>query len=114
MKRLFEKYQDDLRGLFWLFIALFVGAALVSYSPQDPSLNSIVSGKPHNLCGFLGSFLSDLLYQGFGVAAWILVLGSIRQSVLNFRGVDPRRDKTHWWLDILLLLVATCLISLHL
>lgn len=113
MKRLFEKYRDDLTGLFWLFLAVFVGASLLSYSPQDPSLNAIVNTSPHNLCGFLGSFLSDLLYQGFGVAAWVVVFASVRQAAIHFQGAHPRKEKTHWWLDALLLFCVTCLISLH-
>jgi len=115
MKRLFDKYRDDLAGLFWLFLGIFIGVSLVSYSPLDPSLNSIVqNAKPHNLCGYLGSFLSDLLYQAFGVSAWVLVLGPLRQARLSFAGKMPRKEKTHWWLDILLLVCVTSLISLHL
>lgn len=113
MKRLFEKYRDDLVGLFWLFIAVFVGAALFSYSPLDPSLNVFVTSKPHNWCGFLGSFLSDLLYQGFGAAAWVVVAVSLRQAWVYFRGLRQRKDKPHWTLDVLLLVVITGLITLH-
>jgi S-DNA-T family DNA segregation ATPase FtsK/SpoIIIE len=113
MKRLFEKYRDDLAGLFWLFVAVFVGASLFSYSPADPSLNSMVNVKPHNLCGFMGSFLSDLLYQGFGAAAWVLVFSALRKAIHYFRGLSSLKERTHWWLDLLFLLVATCLISLH-
>jgi len=115
MKRLFDKYRDDLTGLFWLFLGIFIGVSLVSYSPVDPSLNSIVANStPHNLCGYLGSFMSDLLYQAFGISAWVLVLGPLRQARLNFAGKIPRKDKTHWWLDVLFLLCVTALISLHL
>ncbi|NJL24805.1 MAG: hypothetical protein HC902_06315 [Calothrix sp. SM1_5_4] len=115
MKRLFEKYSSDLKGLFWLALGLFLAASLVSYSPNDPSLNSIVqaAGKPKNLCGYLGSFLADLLYQGFGLPAWVLVLGSLRQSWIHFVGRLPRKEKASWWLDVVLLLVVTCLMGLH-
>ena len=44
MKRLFEKYSGDLKGLFWLALGLFIGASLWSYRPTDPSLNAIVQG----------------------------------------------------------------------
>src|SRR4051812_36733409 len=115
MKRLFEKYREDLQGLFWLFLGIFIGVALISYSPHDPSLNSIVqNAKPHNLCGYLGSFLSDLLYQAFGISAWVLVVGPLRQARMCFLGKVPRKEKTHWWLDVLLLGCITSLISLHL
>ncbi len=115
MKRLFEKYRGDLGGLFWLALGIFIGTSLLSYSPGDPSLNSMVASvKPHNLCGYLGSFLADLLYQGFGLPAWVLVAGSFRQALMNFRGKHPRREQTQWWLDIFLLFTITALLSLHL
>jgi S-DNA-T family DNA segregation ATPase FtsK/SpoIIIE len=115
MKRLFDKYRDDLAGLSWLFLGIFVGVSLVSYSPLDPSLNTVVQNiKPHNLCGYLGSFLSDLLYQAFGVSAWVLVIAPLRQARLSFAGKIPRKEKTHWWLDVCLLFTVTALISLHL
>ena len=85
MKRLFDKYREDLQGLLWLFLGIFIGVSLISYSPHDPSLNAIVQNtKPHNLCGYLGSFLSDLLYQAFGVSAWVLVVGPLRQAAHSF------------------------------
>jgi S-DNA-T family DNA segregation ATPase FtsK/SpoIIIE len=114
MKRLFEKYRGDLNGLFWIFVSIFLGMALFSYSPQDPSLNSLVqNARPHNLCGYLGSFIADLFYQGFGVAAWVSVLASLRQGVLSFAGKKARKEKSHWLLDVLLLLCLTSLLSLH-
>ena len=116
MKRLFEKYNGDLRGLCWLAMGIFLAASLYSYSPNDPSLNSIVqsAGKPHNLCGYLGAFLADLLYQGFGLPAWVLVLGAIRQSLFNFTIQRARKERAQWWLDVMLLVCVTALLSLHL
>ena len=114
MKRLFTKYHGDLKGLFWLAFGLFVAAALFSYSPLDPSLNVLRSaGKPHNLCGYLGSFLADLLYQGFGLPAWVIVFGSLRQAVFSFTIKPARKERTQWWLDLMLLANVTCLMSLH-
>ncbi len=116
MKRLFEKYRGDLSGLFWLALSLFVAASLVSYSAHDPSLNSLSpSAKPQNLCGYLGSFLADLLYQGFGLPAWVVVLGTLRQALYCFRARNPRaKDATQWYIDGLLLVCITALLSLHL
>lgn len=116
MKRLFEKYAGDLKGLFWLALGLILAASLFSYSPSDPSLNSLVAkaGRPHNLCGYLGAFLSDILYQGFGLPAWVLVLGAVRQALFNFSIKPSRKDGKEWWLDVLLLVCVTGLLSLHL
>lgn len=115
MKRLFEKYRSDLNGLFWLAVGIFLAASLISYSPHDPSLNSMVqNARPKNLCGYLGSFLADLLYQGFGLPAWVLVTGALRQALLNFRAPVTRKERPQWWLDVMLLVTVTALLSLHL
>lgn len=118
MKRLFEKYRDELSGLLWLFVAIFVSVSLISYRPGDPSLNSLIQTRPHNLCGYLGSFLADLLYQAFGLPAWILAAGAVRQAYVFFSnktGVRSKSgEKTKWYLDLMLLTVAVCLLSLHL
>ncbi len=98
-----------------MFLALFAGVALVSYSPHDPSLNALTQNvKPLNLCGYLGSFLADLLYQAFGISAWVVVAAGARQSLEAFADRQPRkRDTAQWWLDAVLVLTVTCLISLH-
>lgn len=116
MKRLFEKYRGDLSGLFWMAIGLFVAASLVSFSAHDPSLNSLsTTVKPQNWCGYLGSFLADLLYQGFGLPAWVIVAGAFRQALFSFRARTPRsKETTQWWLDGLLLVCITGILSLHL
>lgn len=115
MKRLFEKYRGDLTGLFWLGLGIFVAVSLASYSAHDPSLNSMVqTARPRNLCGYLGSFLSDVLYQGFGLPAWVLVWVSGRRALFHFRGKLPRKEQTHWWIDVLLLITVTSLLTLHL
>lgn len=115
MKRLFEKYRGDLSGLFWLGLAVFLGAALASYSPQDPSFNSLVAkSNPRNLCGYLGSFLADILYQGFGLPAWVLIVACARRAFFHFRGKLPKKSEpTHWWMDLLMLVTITALLSLH-
>lgn len=116
MKRLFEKYNGDLKGLFWAALGMFLAASLFSYSPSDPSLNSITQtlGRPHNLCGYMGAFLADLLYQGFGLPAWVLVLGALRQAMFSFTLKPARKERTQWWLDVCLLVCVTALMSLHL
>ena len=66
-------------------LALFLGLSLFSYHPMDPSLNSL--GNPssvHNYCGYVGSFLSDLLYQLFGIHGWLLVYACLRWSSTCF------------------------------
>jgi DNA segregation ATPase FtsK/SpoIIIE, S-DNA-T family len=68
-------------AVVFLFAGLFLLVSLASYSPFDPSWNTVTdAARPLNLTGRLGASLSDLLFQGFGLTAFaipilILMLG---------------------------------------
>lgn len=71
----------DLWKLFWLVAALFTFVALVSYSPTDPSWSTWSShSRFQNWMGRSGSILSDILYQLFGVASFLLIALMVRVS----------------------------------
>jgi DNA segregation ATPase FtsK/SpoIIIE, S-DNA-T family len=60
-------------AVVFLFAGLFLLISLVSYNPFDPSWNTVTdAAKPFNLTGRLGAFLADLLFQGFGFAAFAI------------------------------------------
>ncbi len=76
LERLARVCRTTLRVLAGLAIAglgLGLAAALITHNPADPSLNSVTSAAPTNLLGIAGAWLSDLLLQGFGLAAALLV-----------------------------------------
>ena len=105
-------YQKDIFGMLYLALALFLSLALGSYYPLDPSFNSLGSFQPaQNLCGYLGSFSSDLLYQLLGLGAWIFVLLALYQAMSLFQ----QRDKRPLFFIIAFsLFVSTALLDLHL
>jgi len=57
-------------------ILLFL--ALATYHPSDPSMNTATGPEPgnavHNWIGLLGSYLSDVLLQAFGLTAFLAPL----------------------------------------
>jgi S-DNA-T family DNA segregation ATPase FtsK/SpoIIIE len=115
MSRLFEKQRGDLLGLLWLSAAVILGLALASYSPLDPSLNSLsTQTHPQNLVGYLGSFVSDIFYQCFGLTSWFMVLGALRICVRYFSGKDLGHAGKRWIVDIFILFTLSCLFALHL
>jgi S-DNA-T family DNA segregation ATPase FtsK/SpoIIIE len=75
MSKLFNRVKSDIFSLVIIASTIFVSASLISYNPKDPSINSIgnIMSSPKNLCGYVGSFLSDALLQLFGASAWISV-----------------------------------------
>ncbi len=69
---------NEIIGLIVLVAAGLLLLALVSYSPTDPSFNTVgpaVTGRQaHNWTGIAGAYLSDTMFQSIGVAAFFLPL----------------------------------------
>ncbi|MCZ6925277.1 MAG: DNA translocase FtsK 4TM domain-containing protein, partial [Rickettsia endosymbiont of Ixodes persulcatus] len=65
-----NKIQAVILGI----IGLGIVTVLTSYNIDDPSFNSVTTEYPSNLVGIFGSYLSDFLYQFFGLAAFIIPL----------------------------------------
>ena len=69
---------NEVLGLGLLALAVLLLLALVSYTPADPSLNTVGGGSlstsaraVHNWAGKLGAVTSDLLLQIIGIAALV-------------------------------------------
>ncbi len=69
---------NELLGLTLLVGACLLLLALWSYTPTDPSFNTVggyTTGRPaHNWTGMVGAHLSDAMLQAIGVAAFFLPL----------------------------------------
>lgn len=117
MSKMIEKFQRDIVVIGWLAGSLFLSLALWSYNPADPSFNSTgVNSSVQNLCGYFGSFLSDIFYQAFGMAAWLFVVAGIRQSYIHFKYSNSQKKMSgaaNWTLAGLFLLASSSLISLY-
>ncbi len=61
-------------GATLILAALLSWASLLSWSVDDPSLNHATNGSTTNLLGKGGAVFSDILVQGFGLAAIFLIL----------------------------------------
>lgn len=85
--------------------------SLASFNPKDPSFNSVgFNLKATNLCGVVGSFLSDIMYQFFGLTAWILVAGLLSLSYASFQGKKVElRTLRLLWAFILVMSLASLL-----
>ena len=70
---------NELIGFLGVTIAILMALALISYSPHDPSFNVAAdSSELHsarNWIGPAGAYGADLLFQGFGYAAFLLPIG---------------------------------------
>ena len=71
-----SKRLNEVMGFVFLGFGLLVLFSLVSYRTYDPSWNTAAGNvAPQNLAGYVGSYLSDLLLQTFGLAALLIPLG---------------------------------------
>jgi S-DNA-T family DNA segregation ATPase FtsK/SpoIIIE len=79
-----------------VFGAYGLGAVL-TYSPEDPSLNTAAAGPTHNLFGGPGALLADLAIQLLGAAAPLAMAAFLAAGVLRIARrqlvarIDPRR-----------------------
>jgi len=98
-----NKRFNELIGFIGLSLAILLALSLLSYSPQDASLN--VSAAPpgmspaRNWIGPFGAYLSDLCFQLAGYAAFLFPIGMFLVAMRWFRSqlVDAPVAKIIGW-----------------
>ncbi len=66
------KLGREISGLFTIFCGLLLTLSLATFDSRDPWLNHAVrGGEIYNKAGLFGAYLSGLLLDVFGVAAWV-------------------------------------------
>ncbi|MBX7106933.1 MAG: DNA translocase FtsK 4TM domain-containing protein, partial [Gemmataceae bacterium] len=81
-----QRLKSDLLALAILALTVFLGLALVSYSPSDPP-GDLVYPAPatlHNLCGPTGARLAHQLHSAMGLGSWFLLGGLILFDIRLF------------------------------
>ncbi len=90
---------NEMLGLIVLVAAGLLLLALVSYTPSDPSFNTVGGGAgtrlAHNWTGLVGAYTADLLLQMLGVAIFFVPLALLRigLSWMRSRRVGSTRAK---------------------
>jgi S-DNA-T family DNA segregation ATPase FtsK/SpoIIIE len=114
MGRFFARFRRDITAVLWLSIGIFLGLSLWSYSPTDPSFNlSGASIDVKNFCGVVGSYLSDILLQLFGLGAWMFVAGCVLRSRHFFQNKENRPLGARTILGFVLVVMTSSLLALH-
>lgn len=115
MKNIFKKFKQDIIAMILVGAAAFIGLSLASFNPMDPSLNSIGQGmKVTNYCGVVGSFLSDLLFQGFGLGSWFIVATLLSASFLVFKGKELSFKNTKLFVGFVMVLLVSSIMMVYL
>jgi len=96
----------DLLALGLLATVIFLSASLLSYSPADPPSRLIYPAHSHpaNVCGHWGAQASRLLFEGFGLGAYYLLisLAAFDTVLLTRRHVNQPVLRAGGWLLSLL------------
>jgi DNA segregation ATPase FtsK/SpoIIIE, S-DNA-T family len=89
--------MSEFCGVALALVATFFLVAVISYRPDDPSLNSATNLAPANLLGHSGATIADILVQSFGYSAYLFIIGLLgwswriirkqRLSLVGWRGV---------------------------
>jgi S-DNA-T family DNA segregation ATPase FtsK/SpoIIIE len=89
------KFVLDFLGLCCLCSAVLLLFSLISFNPDDPTLNQIVRGKVYfrNWAGLIGAYLSGLLTDLLGFASYALFLFLAALSVALLR---RSRNRSCW------------------
>ena len=107
---------NEMLGLIVLVAAGLLLLALVSYTPSDPSFNTVGGGAgthlAHNWTGIVGAYAADLLLQTWGIAIFFVPLAAIRIGIswMRSRAVGSTKAKVAG--IVLWLIFAPGLISL--
>lgn len=83
-------------GLALLFVLAFLATSLLSYAPTDPPEGVVYPETVaiKNLCGLAGATTATVLFNGFGWAAFVLILPIFGSSILMLFA----KDINHWLL----------------
>ena len=85
---------NEVVGLVLLLLVAFLTLSLVSYHPQDPSWSTAGgSVQTQNLIGPIGSHLSDVMIQAFGLGAFLF---PVFLSILAWKWVRSTPIPTQW------------------
>src|SRR5687768_7565088 len=96
-----------LAGLALSAVSLFALAALVSYRPSDPAINTEAAGPIRNWMGGAGAWTSDLLLMLMGPPAALLLPLLLVIGLRLARGAAPGR----WLRSLLLTLLGIALLG---
>ncbi len=107
---------NEMLGLIALVIAGLLLLALVSYTPSDPSFNTVGGGAgthlAHNWTGLVGAYIADLLLQTLGVAIFFVPLVLLRIGVSWMRSQRVGSTKAKAAGIVLWLIFAPAMIAL--
>ena len=118
----FQVHRALREGALWLFgaLALILWFALFTYDPADPGFNQVTSDSEiSNGVGRVGAFAADLLFNFFGLPAYLFTLMVAYLGWMLYREKKTQVDLTRMdfalrFAGFIATLIASCaLATLH-
>ncbi len=81
--------KKEILGIVLLGVCVFLLTGLITYNPLDPSLSTSAGGAVKNLCGKVGSYITDVLVQLFGMMSYLLPAIALLFALFYLRKKDP-------------------------
>ena len=100
-------------GVLWFALYIVTTLSLISYDPGDLVANvNPPNTIPTNFIGYVGAFVAEFLYVGFGFGAYLFCILFLWGCLINLLGI-----KIHWrwkpvWM-VLFIVSACCLLDLQ-
>lgn len=100
----------EILGISLGALAFVLCAVLLSYTPEDPSLNSASPHEVQNLLGSIGAYIADVMVQTFGLASIVpvLVLFSWAWRITSKQMVE------NLWMRLVVLTLSCLLLAISL
>jgi S-DNA-T family DNA segregation ATPase FtsK/SpoIIIE len=104
--------RKEIIGIILFFLLVFTLVSLVSYHPQDPSVNNATSGDTiQNLFGLVGAHLAGMLIGLFGLGAFWVPIMLLFLSIQFFGSRDAKLLGLAFLGGILLVLMTGALLA---
>ncbi|MGD9637625.1 MAG: DNA translocase FtsK [Alphaproteobacteria bacterium] len=102
-----KQFSIKFIGIIVLIISISAIISLFSFRATDPSFNTASSSIALNIMGLYGSYISDLLFQIFGIAAFLPCLFLIETSLFLIKNSKVN----HFFIKTFAMVLTTVLAS---
>ena len=115
MSKLLQRFRRDVTAVVYTAVGLFLFLSVYSFNPKDPSFNSAGSDTDtlSNYCGLIGSFLSDMILQSFGLVSYALIAAIFYKSYLLMTDSQEKMKWLKLCLGLLCISLLSSIIALH-
>ena len=103
----------EIIGLLTVLLSFFLLLSLSTYSPEDPNFIFSENTKIHNLFGFYGSVISDLILQSFGIISFLFCVTIFLTGILIIRYKKLKNILSNLFYSIIYIFSGSTITSIY-